>query len=84
MNTFVTGGSRGIGRSIVLKLIAEGCGCAFSYVGTAEGADETMELARGLTRMRKSRPTGWIRGIRIRWRRWSRRRWMSSVRSACW
>lgn len=48
MNTFVTGGSRGIGRSIVLKLIAEGCGCAFSYVGNAEGADETMELARGI------------------------------------
>jgi len=45
MNAFVTGGSRGIGRSIVLKLVGEGCGCAFTYVGNKEAAYETLRLA---------------------------------------
>ena len=44
-NCFVTGGSRGIGRAIVLKLIASGCGCAFTYVGNAAGAEETVAQA---------------------------------------
>ena len=46
MNAFVTGGSRGIGRSIVLKFIAEGYGCAFSYAANADAADKTVELAK--------------------------------------
>ena len=46
MNVFVTGGSRGIGRAIVLKFIKEGCGCAFTYVGNEEKAKETEQLAR--------------------------------------
>ena len=46
MNAFVTGGSRGIGRAIVLKLASEGCGCAFTYAGNAAAAEETLRLAR--------------------------------------
>lgn len=46
MNAFVTGGSRGIGRSIVLKFIAEGYGCAFSYAGNAKAAETTVEMAK--------------------------------------
>lgn len=44
-NAFVTGGSRGIGRSIVLKFVRQGWGVAFTYVGNREGADETIRLA---------------------------------------
>jgi 3-oxoacyl-[acyl-carrier protein] reductase len=46
LNCFVTGGSRGIGRAIVLKLVASGYGCAFTFVGNAQGAEETVALAR--------------------------------------
>ncbi|OHD53395.1 MAG: hypothetical protein A2014_10190 [Spirochaetes bacterium GWF1_49_6] len=46
MNAFVTGGSRGIGRAIVLKYIKEGWGCAFTYVGNEDAANETIKLAR--------------------------------------
>jgi 3-oxoacyl-[acyl-carrier protein] reductase len=43
VNYFVTGGSRGIGRSIVLKLAAEGHNVAFTYVGNKEAAEETRQ-----------------------------------------
>jgi 3-oxoacyl-[acyl-carrier protein] reductase len=46
MNAFITGGSRGIGRSIVIKMAESGWDCAFSYLGNREGALETMRLAR--------------------------------------
>lgn len=46
MNIFVTGGSRGIGRAIVLKLAKEGNGCAFTYAGNKAAAEETLKLAR--------------------------------------
>lgn len=46
MNVFVTGGSRGIGRGIVLKMIEEGNGCGFTYVGNLEAAEETIRLAK--------------------------------------
>ncbi len=46
MNVFVTGGSRGIGRGIVLKMIQEGNNCAFTYVGNLEAAEETIRLAK--------------------------------------
>ncbi len=46
MNAFVTGGSRGIGRAIVLKLTEEGYGCAFSYVHDSESANMTVKLAK--------------------------------------
>lgn len=46
LNCFVTGGSRGIGRAIVLKLVSSGYGCAFTYVGNQGAADETVALAK--------------------------------------
>jgi 3-oxoacyl-[acyl-carrier protein] reductase len=46
LNCFVTGGSRGIGRAIVLKLVSSGYDCAFTYLGNARGAEETASLAR--------------------------------------
>ncbi|OHD57423.1 MAG: hypothetical protein A2Y33_08030 [Spirochaetes bacterium GWF1_51_8] len=46
MNAFVTGGSRGIGRAIVLKYIKEGWGCGFTYVGNEDAAKETVKLAK--------------------------------------
>ncbi len=45
MNAFVTGGSRGIGRAIVLKMVKEGYGCAFTYVGNETAAEETIKQA---------------------------------------
>ena len=45
MNVFVTGGSRGIGRAIVLKFVKEGWGCAFTYVKNPRAAEETIKLA---------------------------------------
>ncbi len=48
MNAFVTGGSRGIGRAIVVKFIQEGYGCGFTYVGNEEKARETEQLARDI------------------------------------
>lgn len=50
MNAFVSGGSRGIGRSIVLKFIASGYGCAFSYAGNKEAADKTIQLAKEINK----------------------------------
>ena len=35
MNAFVTGGSRGIGRAIVLTMVEKGIGCAFTYANDA-------------------------------------------------
>jgi 3-oxoacyl-[acyl-carrier protein] reductase len=46
MNAFITGGSRGIGRSIVLALARKGVGCAFTYANDAKAAEETLVLAR--------------------------------------
>lgn len=45
MNVFITGGSRGIGRDIVLKFVRQGWGVAFTYVGNKAKADETIQLA---------------------------------------
>jgi len=42
---FVTGGSRGIGRSIVLRLVKDGVPTAFSYVGNEDAKEETMRRA---------------------------------------
>ena len=46
MNAFVTGGSRGIGRAIVLRMVEEGHGCAFTYRTNSQAAEETISLAR--------------------------------------
>ncbi|OQX30095.1 MAG: hypothetical protein B0D92_00255 [Spirochaeta sp. LUC14_002_19_P3] len=48
MNAFVTGGSRGIGRAIVLKFIQEGYGCAFSYNSNSQAADDVVKQARAI------------------------------------
>lgn len=41
----VSGGSRGIGRAIVLKLAAEGASVLFTYGSNTEAAEETRRLA---------------------------------------
>ena len=46
----VTGGSRGIGRAIVLRLAAQGADVAFSYRGNAEAAAETAQAVAALGR----------------------------------
>ena len=46
MNAFITGGSRGIGRSIVLKMVKEGYECAFTYRANENKAQETIEKAK--------------------------------------
>jgi 3-oxoacyl-[acyl-carrier protein] reductase len=46
MNVIITGGSRGIGRAMVLKTAAAGHGCAFTYVANKNAAEETLALAR--------------------------------------
>jgi 3-oxoacyl-[acyl-carrier protein] reductase len=48
MNAFVTGGSRGIGRAIVLTMVEKGIGCAFTYANDAGAAAETVDLARAV------------------------------------
>lgn len=48
MNAFITGGSRGIGRAIVLKFVREGYGCAFTYASNYQAAEETKALARDI------------------------------------
>ena len=46
----VTGGSRGIGRAIVLRLAAQGADVAFSYRGNAAAAEETATAVLALGR----------------------------------
>jgi 3-oxoacyl-[acyl-carrier protein] reductase len=46
----VTGGSRGIGRAIVLRLATQGADVAFSYKGNATAAGETAASVEALGR----------------------------------
>ncbi len=46
MNIFITGGSRGIGRAIVLKMVKENIGSAFTFNKNKAAADETIKLAK--------------------------------------
>jgi 3-oxoacyl-[acyl-carrier protein] reductase len=48
MNAFVTGGSRGIGRAIVLKFVSEGWDVAFTYASNRQAADEVINAAKSL------------------------------------
>ena len=44
----VTGGSRGIGRAIALKLAEAGCDVAVFYAGRKDAAEETVQQLQGL------------------------------------
>ncbi|HEY7827352.1 MAG TPA: 3-oxoacyl-[acyl-carrier-protein] reductase [Candidatus Limnocylindrales bacterium] len=46
----VTGGSRGIGRAIVLRLAAQGADITFSYRGNTAAAEETVAAVKALGR----------------------------------
>jgi 3-oxoacyl-[acyl-carrier protein] reductase len=46
----VTGGSRGIGRAIVLRLAIQGADVAFSYRGNAAAAQETVQAVEAMGR----------------------------------
>jgi 3-oxoacyl-[acyl-carrier protein] reductase len=46
----VTGGARGIGRAIVIRLATQGADVAFSYRGNAAAADETANAVEALGR----------------------------------
>jgi 3-oxoacyl-[acyl-carrier protein] reductase len=46
----VTGGSRGLGRAIVLALAGQGADVAINYRGNADAANEVAEAVRGLGR----------------------------------
>jgi 3-oxoacyl-[acyl-carrier protein] reductase len=46
MNVIVTGGSRGIGKAIVLRMVQAGHGCAFTYASNQAAAEETIQLAK--------------------------------------
>lgn len=50
----VTGGSRGIGRSLVLDLCRHGAYCAFTYKGNASLADSLVQEVNGLGRRAES------------------------------
>ncbi|MGK2849933.1 MAG: 3-oxoacyl-[acyl-carrier-protein] reductase [Candidatus Limnocylindrales bacterium] len=49
-SALVTGGSRGIGRAIVLRLATQGADVAFSYKGNAAAAAETVAAIEALGR----------------------------------
>lgn len=43
---FITGGTRGIGRAIAIKLAESGCDLALNYLDNVEAADQTLELLK--------------------------------------
>jgi len=47
---FITGGSRGIGRAVVLEAVKQGWQVAFTYVSNPAGAEETIALAKAINK----------------------------------
>ncbi|MFF4761257.1 SDR family oxidoreductase [Streptomyces sp. NPDC001292] len=71
----VTGGSRGIGRSVVERLVADGARVAFSYLTGAEHADEVERSAAANGGAAKAFPAdladpGAVRDFLARARKW--------------
>ena len=54
----VTGGSRGIGRSIALKLAEQGYDVCIVYAGNAAAAEETMRLAQEIAESKREAEPG--------------------------
>ena len=79
----VTGGSRGIGRAIVLRLAEQGADVAFSYKGNAAAAGETAGGHRG-PRPARSRHPGGCLGPGVGGRAHQGGRSPSSARSTSW
>ena len=79
----VTGGGRGIGRSICELLAAEGATVAVNYRRDADAAAETVEAINAVRRLGEG-----VRRVGRRplpmWRRWSTRSWPTSGTSICW
>jgi len=50
MKAFVTGGTRGIGRAIALRLARSGCDVAVNYLRSREPAQKTADLVEGTGR----------------------------------
>ena len=53
----VTGGSRGIGAAIVLRLAEDGAEVVFSYAGSAEAAEKVVHRGDARRRWRSARVT---------------------------
>ena len=79
----VTGGSRGIGRAIAIRLATQGADVAFTYKGNADAAAETTAFDRGARIARRSRSRATPRRPRPRTPS-SRRPSRPSARSTSW
>ena len=79
----VTGGSRGIGRAIAIRLATQGADVAFTYKGNADAAAETTALHRG-PRSKGARDPGRRLAGGDRGRRSSRPSSRRSARSTSW
>ena len=80
----VTGGARGIGRAIVLRLATQGADVAFSYRGNADGRRGDGRSAVEALGRRGARGPGATSRTRRRPMRSSRPRSRRSARSTSW